>query len=84
MLFKTNWWKNFKGIRIIFLKDFDLNIDNKNKLFGKLMDELNRKGLICFYLSEKEKINLWKIYILWYCIIWSSIIYIYRKRRKKR
>ena len=50
----------FKGIRIIFIKNFDLNIDLKNKLFKDLIEGLNRKGLICFYLSEDEKINIFK------------------------
>ena len=53
----------FKGIRIIFFIDFDLNIEYKNNLFEKLMEELNRKGLICFYLSENEKINLFNTII---------------------
>jgi len=50
----------FKGIRIIFIKNFDLNIDLKNKLFKNLIEGLNRKGLICFYLSENDKINIFK------------------------
>ena len=50
----------FKGIGIIFIKNFDLNIDFKNKFFQKLIEGLNRKGLICFHLSEDEKINIFK------------------------
>jgi hypothetical protein len=50
----------FKGIRIIFIENFDLNIDLKNEFFKILIEELNRKGLICFYLSENEKINIFK------------------------
>ena len=50
----------FKGIRIIFIKNFNLNIDLKNKLFNILIEGLNRKGLICFHLSEEEKINIFK------------------------
>ena len=50
----------FKGISIIFINNFILNIDLKNKFFQKLIEALNRKGLICFHLSEDEKINIFK------------------------
>ena len=50
----------FKGIRIIFIDNFDLNIGCKNELFQNLLEGLNRKGLICFHLSEDEKINIFK------------------------
>ena len=50
----------FKGIRIIFIKNFDLNNTLKNELFQILIKGLNRKGLICFQLSENEKINIFK------------------------
>ena len=50
--------KIFKGVRIIVLKNFDIKNENKNNLFQILMEQLNRKGLICFHLTEDEKINI--------------------------
>ena len=50
----------FKGIRIIFIKNFDLNNVLKDELFQILIEELKRKGLICFQLSEDEKINIFE------------------------
>jgi len=52
--------KIFKEIRIIVLKDFDINNENKNNLFQNLMEKLDRKGLICFHLTKDEKINILK------------------------
>ena len=50
----------FKGITIIFIQNFDLNIELKNKFFQDLIENLNRKGLVCFALSEDEKFNIFK------------------------
>ena len=65
----------FKGIRIIFIKNFNLNIDLKNKLFNILIEGLNRKGLICFHLSEDEKINIFKNIIKYEIVSYDQPLY---------
>ena len=65
----------FKGIRIIFIKNFDLNIDLKNKLFQNLIEKVDRKGLICFHLSEDEKINIFKNIIKYEIVSYDQPLY---------
>ena len=50
--------KLFKGVVIIFINNFDIENVSLSSDFRKILENLQRKGLICFRLSDKNKTSL--------------------------